>query len=78
MRTPIPGAAQRGSSRLSTLDSQLSTDARSSILQLAAILALALYLLNLGYGFENSFQPLGKFQFISRTLGGPDAHTTAR
>jgi 4-amino-4-deoxy-L-arabinose transferase-like glycosyltransferase len=44
------------------------------VAQLAVILTLALYLLNLGYGFENSFQPLGKFAFISRTLGGPEAH----
>jgi hypothetical protein len=44
------------------------------VAQLAAILLLALYLLNLGYGFENSFRPLGKFAFISRTLGGPAAH----
>ena len=47
---------------------------RSSILQLSAILLLALYILNLGYGFENSFQRLDKFQFISQALGGPDAH----
>lgn len=47
-----------------------------SFLQLAAILAIAVYILNLGYGFESSFQRLGKFRFISRTLGGTEAHTT--
>jgi hypothetical protein len=44
------------------------------VVQLAVILTLALYLLNLGYGFENTLQPLGKFAFISRALGGPEAH----
>jgi 4-amino-4-deoxy-L-arabinose transferase-like glycosyltransferase len=49
---------------------------RPQILQLSAILFLALYLLNLGYGFEGSFQGLGQFTFISHSLGGVDAHTT--
>jgi hypothetical protein len=51
-----------------------STDVPRSLVQLATILGHAVYILNLGYGFENSFQPLGKFAFISKTLGGPDAH----
>ncbi len=38
--------------------------------QLAAMLLLAVYLLNAGYGFEGSFQPLGEFEFISGALGG--------
>lgn len=42
--------------------------------QLLAILLGAVYLLNLGYGFEKTLQPLGAFEFISHTLGGPDAH----
>jgi hypothetical protein len=40
-------------------------------LQLGATLLLGLYVLNLGYGFEGSFEPLGKYQFVSETLGGP-------
>lgn len=44
------------------------------ILQLTGILLIALYLLNLGYGFEDSLRPLGQFSFISRSLGGTDAH----
>ncbi len=35
---------------------------------LAGILALAIYLVNLGYGFEGSFTRLGDFKFISRFL----------
>lgn len=43
-----------------------SRDAR----QLAAILAIALYCLNLGFGFEGTFKPLGQFTFVSRALTG--------
>jgi hypothetical protein len=46
----------------------------SPILQLFGILLIALNVLNLGYGFEDSFRKLGSFDFISRTLGGEDAH----
>jgi hypothetical protein len=49
---------------------------QSSIVQFIAIFAFALYLLNLGYAFEHSFQRLDSFRFISRALGGPDAHAT--
>jgi hypothetical protein len=44
--------------------------------QLCGMLVLGLYLLNLGFGFEKSFQRLDHFHFISRTLGGANAHTT--
>lgn len=44
--------------------------------QLVCILLIAIYLLNFGYGFEGSFHKLGQFRFISRALGGPDAHTS--
>lgn len=44
--------------------------------QLAVILLGGVYLLNMGYGFEKSFQQLGDFEFISHTLGGPAAHET--
>ncbi len=39
--------------------------------QLAVILLLGLYVINLGYGFEGSFQKLGDYGFVSETLGGP-------
>jgi hypothetical protein len=39
--------------------------------QMGLILLLGLYVLNLGYGFEGSFQKLGDYGFVSQTLGGP-------
>ncbi len=39
--------------------------------QMGVILLLGLYVLNLGYGFEGSFQRLGEYGFVSETLGGP-------
>jgi len=39
--------------------------------QMAVILLLGVYVLNLGYGFEGSFQKLGEFQFVSEMLGEP-------
>lgn len=44
--------------------------------QLIAVLLLGLYLLNLGYGFENTGQRLREFSFVSQTLGGEQAHET--
>ena len=46
------------------------------LVQFASIILTAIYVLNLGYGFEDSFQRLDKFQFISHTFGGPEAHST--
>ena len=46
----------------------------SRIVHLFGILLIALNMLNLGYGFEDSFRKLGSFEFISRTLGGEEAH----
>ncbi len=40
--------------------------------QVMLILFLALYVINLGYGFEGSFQPLRKFQFVSEALAETD------
>lgn len=37
-------------------------------LQLASVLLFAVYLINVCYAFEGSFQPLGQFQFTSRAL----------
>ena len=42
--------------------------------QLATVLITGIYLLNLGYGFENSFLTLSKFNFVSESLGGAGAH----
>jgi len=39
--------------------------------QVACTLLLAVYVLNLGYGFEGSFTRLGEYRFFSDALGGP-------
>jgi len=39
--------------------------------QMATILTVALYLVNLGYAFEGSFEKLGDYRFASESLGGP-------
>ena len=44
--------------------------------QLGAILVIALYILNLGYGFDGSFTRLGDYTFISRRLTGNDQSGT--
>ena len=40
--------------------------------QMGLLVFLSLYVLNLGYGFEGSFQRLGDYEFMSKTLGGDD------
>ena len=40
--------------------------------QLAAIFILALYLLNLGYGFDGTLSRLGDYTFVSETLSGTE------
>jgi len=54
------------------IDSRREAVAKPSALQLAAILLLGVYCIILSYGFENSFQPLGRMTFISRSLKGPE------
>lgn len=49
---------------------------RREAVQLAAMFVLAIYLINLGYGFEGSFTKLGDFSFVSKTLKGHDADST--
>ncbi len=46
--------------------------------QLALVLILAVYFLNLGYGFAGTGTQLGEFKFVSRTFGGdlPARETT--
>jgi hypothetical protein len=39
--------------------------------QLVLILGAALYMMNAGYGFDGSMTPLGDYQFVSQSLGGP-------
>lgn len=39
-----------------------------SVLQVCVAFAVAVYVVNLGYGFEGSFKPLGKYEFFSRSL----------
>ena len=45
-----------------------------SAVQLAAIMAIGLYTLNLGYGFDGTFTRLKDFTFVSESLTGPDDH----
>lgn len=46
---------------------------KSGLAQLLSILAVGLYLVNLGYGFENTGKQLKDYRFVSKTLGG-DGH----
>lgn len=41
--------------------------------QLGLVLLTGVYVLNLGYAFEGTFKPLGKYTFVSRTLAGDDS-----
>ena len=49
---------------------------RRTTAQLAAILVIALYVLNLGYGFDGTFTRLGDYTFISSRLTGNDQSGT--
>jgi len=48
------------------------TATRPPFQQLAGIILVAVYLLNLGFGFEGSFKPLRDYTFVSRALSGQD------
>lgn len=48
----------------------------NQIFQLAVILLISIYLINLGYGFSGSLKPLGKYEFISQSLAGDKVSTT--
>lgn len=41
--------------------------------QMLSLLAVAVFTLNLGYGFEGTFTKLGDYRFASRTLAGKDS-----
>jgi hypothetical protein len=43
---------------------------RSDLLQLVGLLSLAVFVLNLGYAFDGTFEPLGEYRFHSTALGG--------
>jgi hypothetical protein len=40
---------------------------------LAARMAIGLYVLNLGYGFEDSLKPLGEYEFVSELFAGEES-----
>jgi len=71
---PLLWAIWRYSNRRGLSPRTCSHEAR----QLAAILLLGLYVINLGYGFEGSFKRLGDYGFVSQTLGGPSDDTQSR
>lgn len=58
--------------------SRLDSSSWRSAAQLALILAMGLYLLNLGYGFQGSFRRLGDYIFFSKTLAGSEAFDPSR
>jgi glutamine amidotransferase-like uncharacterized protein len=43
---------------------------RDQLFQLICVMAAGIFVLNLGYGFEDFGRPLGDFKFASRTLAG--------
>jgi len=47
---------------------------RMVVAQLVTMFATAIFVVNAGYGFDGSFQPIGSFEFVSETLGGSNAH----
>lgn len=44
--------------------------------QLSALLIVSVYVVNLGYAFDGSFQQLAEYQFISKLLSGQDHRTS--
>ena len=45
----------------------------SQLAQLVVVFLVGAFILNLGYGFEGSFKPLGEYKFCSHTLAGADS-----
>ncbi len=43
---------------------------KREVAQLAVMLCLAVYVINVGYGFEGSLKPLGDYRFVSRMFRG--------
>jgi hypothetical protein len=50
--------------------------AKSAMAQALAIIILSVLVINLGYGFRGTGQPLGSFDFVSRTFTGPPNSST--
>ena len=46
---------------------------RREVGQMAVIIVMSVYVLNLGYGFEGSFKRLGDYTFVSRSLAAADS-----
>ena len=64
------GSRAAGPTTRDAEDRATGTARPPSFPQLAAILALALFVLNAGYGFVGTFTPLGDYRFVSRALTG--------
>jgi len=62
---------ESGQSGMTTGDLAISFRPRRGV-QLSIILSTALYLLNMGYRFDETFTPLKEFEFVSRSLKGVD------
>lgn len=45
-------------------------EARRQALQLCSACVIAIYIIHFGYGFEETFRPLGDFEFVSQTFAG--------
>lgn len=69
---PPEGSVATTNAVPSRLDDRRGITMTPPFRQLAVILLVALYLLNLGYGFEGSFTRLGEYRFISKALSGRD------
>ena len=48
-----------------------------TVWHLSAVMAISVFVINAGYGFEGSFTRLGEYTFSSRTLSGLQTHTLA-
>ncbi len=59
--------------RLTSPRDSRSSCVKASALQMATVLAAALLVLNMGYGFEGSLTKLGEYSFATRALAGPDS-----
>jgi len=62
--------AERRKLRKNAEDHAVSTPLRQQLLQLLSILLVAIYLLNLAYGFDGTFTRLKEYQFVSTALTG--------
>ena len=86
-RTIVPIVHESANSTAKTSSSELPTgteqlgqllySVRDDIGHLSLIMLLAFWVLNNGYLFEDSFQPLGKFQFFSQSLSGHEPGVVA-